>query len=676
MSSTENLLRDAGKFTNGLESGYQSEGIENGLPLQKHKGKKIIKKKESRRNVGLENEGFEIDAEQTNTSVKDSTQVHQASSENKTRKLTTYDKRRHSYAGRTSVSDDTTNPSHESVAQKEKGSHTRHSSADEDLRRRACFNSMRLRRVSSSSQLPSDKVDAGVEEVFYQNLPMAGAENRHQELTFGERPKDEVFLQNPSMVRVENESQELPHRERPKLSKADSVISMDSLCNSVELENRKLNEYSKRLSCALEERAELQQELSILRRNASVARATPTEESERWKISPGIHYRNEKYNSERRISSRGNIDRQLSVEQLRHLQLEQSRKLPDVPASVASQRYDEIHERMESVDRLPQRKVSEKLPQQQEGKTKSQSFRLSDFEKARSERKMANFAADLWKKLLQGEKFHVAENEVERKATTPDVPTRNGYDKELKTRSDSLYDMGSMSEADSEGYHIPHLAEEASLSISRVDLSKKKNTKEKSLVRSESASSLTRTDAFRRNQRRPIRQKRVSTASEPQMKEAKPSKSMGFKDLAKSESRQEKPEKLEGIRSTEAVSQNHSAWFDYMLPPGKHRQRQNPPPQNFQCSSHDPTADERPLSVKLRYYQELERKKSQEENSFDLSDAFMAAEDLEAEMEYRRKAASEAAILRREASRLLWQAMNLERICDPNARVRHIFTPY
>ena len=54
----------------------------------------------------------------------------------------------------------------------------------------------------------------------------------------------------------------------------------------------------------------------------------------------------------------------------------------------------------------------------------------------------------------------------------------------------------------------------------------------------------------------------------------------------------------------------------------------------------------------------------------------MAAEDIEAEMKYREKAAGEAAILRREASRLLWQAMNLERICDPNARVRHIFTPY
>lgn len=78
----------------------------------------------------------------------------------------------------------------------------------------------------------------------------------------------------------------------------------------------------------------------------------------------------------------------------------------------------------------------------------------------------------------------------------------------------------------------------------------------------------------------------------------------------------------------------------------------------------------------MRYYQDLQEQRSRKENSFDLVDAFMAAEDAEAEKEYQRKAAGEAAMLRREASRLLYQAMNLERICDPNARVRHIFTPY
>ncbi|KAM7450578.1 hypothetical protein ABFA07_001594 [Porites harrisoni] len=54
----------------------------------------------------------------------------------------------------------------------------------------------------------------------------------------------------------------------------------------------------------------------------------------------------------------------------------------------------------------------------------------------------------------------------------------------------------------------------------------------------------------------------------------------------------------------------------------------------------------------------------------------MASQDPEGQKELRSQAAGRAAILRREASHLLWEAMNLERICDSNARVRHIFTPY
>ena len=79
MSSTENLFEDAGKFTSSLESGYKSEGTDNGLPLPKHKSKKSSKKKESRKNVGLENKGFEADTEQTDTSTKHKIQVHRAS---------------------------------------------------------------------------------------------------------------------------------------------------------------------------------------------------------------------------------------------------------------------------------------------------------------------------------------------------------------------------------------------------------------------------------------------------------------------------------------------------------------------------------------------------------------------------------------------------------------------
>ena len=59
----------------------------------------------------------------------------------------------------------------------------------------------------------------------------------------------------------------------------------------------------------------------------------------------------------------------------------------------------------------------------------------------------------------------------------------------------------------------------------------------------------------------------------------------------------------------------------------------------------------------------------------ELTDAFMATEDRKERRELQRQAAKEAAILRREASNLLWKAMDLERICDENARVRHVYLP-
>lgn len=657
MSSIENLLQDSGdKSTNTLESGYHSERTEDDLPRPKHK-EKANKKKKHHKDVGLENKGFESDNEQVNRSVKHHTKVHRASSENVARQLTTKaeqrdDKRRNSYAGQPSV--DTTQTA-DVVAQKGGKHRRRSSSADEDLRRRACFNSMRLRRVSSSgsSQLPPSEVDVSVDDdVFYEDFPEKGARKKHQALGYGERYQ---------------------------LKENDRAYSMGSLCDAVKMENRKLDDYSRRLSHALEERANLERELSILRRTASVA-SMPHEE--KWKISSQIHFRNEKYNSERRISTRGNEGNQFSFEQLKRIQYGQSpRKLPDVPRAV-SIKGDEFGEEIrpvtgKKVERLPQRQLTEEFPQQLEQKSKRDSFPLSDSERERRERKTADLAADLWKKLLKGEKFHVeGETVIDKKTpvTSGDRTMKTGNTREVTKSANSSYAKPGMSQRDSERDIIGRLAEVSIPTTSEVE------KREKPLVRSESESNLARTDAFRRNQRRPLRYKRHSSSTEALTGATKPSTST-LNESKTNRLQQEKPEKLEGIRSTEAVSQNHSKWFDYMLPPGKRGNRKHTPPlQNSHEAPHAAQqgipGTEPSLSEKLRYYQELQEQRSREENSFDLVDAFMAAEDVEAEREYQRKAAGEAAILRREASRLLYQAMNLERICDPNARVRHIFTPY
>lgn len=649
MSSTENLLQDSGdKSTNTVESGYYSERAEDDLTRLKHKEKASKKKTEHHRDVGLENKGFESDNEQVNRSGKHSMKVHRTSSENVARQLTTKpeqrdEKRRHSFAGQRSKDEIQTA---DVVSQKGSRHRRRSSSADEDLRRRACFNSMRLRRVSSSesSQLPPSEVDESVDdEVFYEDFAATDAREKHPRLGYAKK---------------------IQSKENHK------AYSMGSLCDVVETENRKLEEYSKRLSYALEERAKLEEELKLLRRTASVA-TMPAEE--KWKISSQIHFRNEKYNSERRLSTRTNEGNQFSLEQLQRIQYGQgSRKLPDVPRVISS-KGDEFGEEIslesdKKVETLPQRKISEENPQQLEQKSKIDSFPLSDSGKERRERKTADLAADLWKKLLRGEKFHVEGETMVDKArdTSLDETTKTEYPKEATKSANPSYAKIGMTQRDSGRDIIGRLA-------SGVD------KKEKPLARSESESNLARTDAFRRNQRRPLRYKRRSISTEALAAETQPSTST----LNKSETngpQQEKPEKLEGIRSTEAVSQNRSKWFDYMLPPGKRGNREDTAsqnsPQNPRPSRQETSGAELSLSEKLRYYQDLQEQRYREENSFDLADAFMAAEDVEAEREYQRKAAGEAAMLRREASRLLYQAMNLERICDPNARVRHIFTPY
>ena len=221
--------------------------------------------------------------------------------------------------------------------------------------------------------------------------------------------------------------------------------------------------------------------------------------------------------------------------------------------------------------------------------------------------------------------------------------------------------------------------------------------------RSESASDFVGTSTFKRNQRRPIRYRRSSSTTESLSASKKGSFSRPGLSYAEQEGTpqvqqeetgmpttmnpQEKSERLPPAQvrnsifqgSTEAVSQNHSKWFDYMLPPGKRgfkKERSGSLPDHSADSLPYSPSTSLCLREKLRYYQDLQEKRTREEDSFGLADAYMASQDPEGQKELRSQAAGRAAILRREASHLLWEAMNLERICDPNARVRHIFTPY
>ena len=713
MSSTENLLQESDKSMNALESGYQSDSNELDEESQRHKAK-ADKKKKYQRNVGLENKGFESDNENVNTGTKHKVQVHRTLSENAntTRETLTTKaeknkgKRRHSYGARTSTD---TAKTADDVIQNASATRRRSSSADEDLRRRACLNSMRLRRVSSSSQQPFSEVDISLDEdVFYDDDFAAGVRRKTRESSY-------------------DGSRETRDKRRE--------YAMDKVCSAFEYESFKLDRYSRRLSFALEQRATLKEELNTLRRAASVPSLTT---DENWKIASKIHHQNEKLNSLRR-QKRGREDKNYATyESLRRFQMQQSRRLPDVPPlSFSSGAYefyetlpiiakkderlpqpkvteefpqhleekgrnDRFHEETQpiieqKVESLPQRNFAKESPQNLKGKDRNGGFFLSELEKETRERKIADLAADLWQKLLQGEKFQgdVDANHETTSANERDATTERGSSGKSKESVNSWYTKPGMREK-ARRESIAKLTEEPRYTTTGFhDL----KTKTATLMRSESESNVARKEAFTRNQRRPVRYKRGSSAAETLVGTARSSASP-LSDVNANEiqqvrqeetymSRPVQPEKsnrfpqaeLENLefQSPEAVSPNPSKWFDYMLPPGKRgikKQSTLKHSQADQYSQHRNTENPSSLQEKLRYYQELQEKRYRDQNSFDLADAYMAAQDGEDEQELRRQAAGKAAILRREASHLLYEAMNLERICDPNARVRHIFTPY
>ena len=749
MTSTENLLQDSDKSTNTLESGYHSDTNEGVEDWQVHT-EKASKKKKFQRNLGLENKGFESDNERVSTASQRKVQVHRTLTEgNKAPRQTTTraehrgDKRRHSYAGRSSV--DTTKKVDSGARNTSATRRRSQSTSEDDLRRRACLNSMRLRRVSSSNQQrPLSEVDMSFDDdVFYDYDYGTATRKKSEEISYGEGQET---------------------REKRK------GYAMGSVCSAVELENRKLNEYSRRLSYALQERATLEEELNTLRRAASVPRLSV---NENWKGSPKIHFRNEKLNSVRR-KSRESEDKKLSFEQLRQMQTERSRKLPVVPQTFSGDENEFLYEIPRAFEKNTQslplptntenpplflkekdgnERFQERIQPALENKAESMSqrdlttaapkhfgeerrrndrFLYSEEEKERRQRKIADLATDLWKKLLQGEKFH-GDNEPRRGKTSietgtaiaergspdkgariddPELSFSSGeyqFTEELNTKA------GTREKAQKD--RIAKLAEHSGPSTSRFQESHAKVGEGTTVARSESESNIARTDAFKRNQRRPLRYKRGSIVAESLIGTARSSTSSliisgakpdeVYQDLSQfkgASARQDIVEQEEtpmyqkiqpeqsntprkapteelGIQSTKVVSQNHSKWFDYMLPPGKRhdgRERQARDVHDTQSPQQENTLHENgpSLQEKLRYYQELLEQRSRDENAFDLVDAYMASQNTEEEEELRKQAAGKAAILRREASHLLWEAMNLERICDPNARVRHVFTPY
>lgn len=716
MTSTEALLQETDIYkTDKFDTGYHSTDAAGEYSMQQ---KASIKGRQNfQRTEGFENKGYESDNDESTTRKGQLRGTLSAEAEknvnrkHETRAAHKGDKRRHSYAANVGLPQD------------KKSTQRRSSVTEDELRRRACLNNMHLRSIESNGSLRSLNRSFHGEDV--EDI-VPGGRNEFDE----DRKKT-----------VDHESHV-------------AKFNMRKVFSSLESENQKLNEYSKRLSIVLQERANLEQELDFLHRAAS-EEIQRLPKHAKWRCSTNIHYSNEKLNSIRR-KQKGNEDRKLSLEGLtKTRQRERSRILPEIPSkSLSSGKSDSVNSipseiegnhrsysqetiaesnsslhaggksqfkeksqpETESEDRgrLPLGRISREWTQHSEEKIEKNRFFLSEVEKQRIGRNIAHLAADLWQKLLQGEKFQGDNGPNDETSTSTKremhnlSEERSGLQKGAKGETPQLFsngtvqilegDMtttGTMPRLKPQNHRIAEWVNNSDQSASASqDAQTKTATDLTVLRRSASESNIRQATAFKRNQRRPLRYKRGSSAAQSLIATAKSSSSQSQDSKSQElqlfsnhtfDVRKEAPEKTNsGDRARPPfqnnVGQIHSKCFDYMLPPGKRRVTTTDKKLNFTpplfLPENKPSPNASTLKEKLRFYQEVQETRLREDNSFDLADAYVASQDSEEGKELQRQAAGEAAILRRQASHLLWQAMNLERICDPNARVRHIFTPY
>ena len=717
MTSTEDLLQKTDKYTTDtFDTPYHSTDAAGENWTQQKAS--IKSRRNFQRILGFENIGYESDNDRTTTSKVQLRGTLSPEAEKIVKRKRAAraahkgDKRRHSYAGNIGLPQD-------------KSSTRRRSSATEDdLRRRAFLNSMHLRSIESNGSLRSLKLSYHEEDM--------------EDIVPGGRNE------------FEEDRKKTVHESHVALYDIGKAFS------SLELGNQKLTEYSRRLSIALQERANLEQELDFLCRVAS-EEVKELPKHAKWRCSPKIHYSNEKLNSVRR-KKKGTDNRKLSLEGLTETpQTERSRILPEISSKCfSSGKLDAINsipseiegnhrsysqetidknnssldfggkpqfkekspQEAESEDRgrLPQGRISLEWTQHSEEKIEKKKFTLSEVEKQRRERKIAHLAADLWQKLLQGEKFQ-GDNGPNNEMSTPSKRVmlnlskeRPGLQKDTKGETPqrvsngngsilegNMTTTGTLPRLKPQNYRMEESGDNSDQSDSASQEAQPKiATDQAELKRSASESNIKQATTFKRNQRRPLRYKRGSSEAQSLIATVKSSSSQPLDSKSQEvqlfsndtfDGRKKEPEETNGgngarpqFQNNEVIGQMHSKWFDYMLPPGKRRVTTTDKKSNFtpplSLPENAPSSNASTLKEKLRFYQEVQERRLREDNLFDLADAYVASQDAEEGKELQGQGAGEAAILRRQASHLLWQAINLERICDPNARVRHIFTPY
>lgn len=718
--STENLLRNS-----HLSASKESlDGHYYGTQARQTKGENQGKTQ------GMENKGFQDDhrgLEPSSTSEinfsyePQSYQKRATSLQQRPVSSSSKEPRRHS------------SPDHSSHLRQEKirsrhGARRRLSSnIEEDLRRKACLNSMK--RHQSANPLPV----SGQEEYSY--VPVT-AQDKGRESYSEDREK----IQNLDEDRG-SERSSMHHDTRNQIEPPLEYGSSQQQYNEVQnmqqtiiaLEKNQLQQYKKRLTLALSERAKLTEELQVLSQSL-----TPRELeidrrfSESISLGSSLGHSPSSARSARLSYSLGDLkvpemygdDGDISVD------YENKLRLPPVPGSAQSSRkkmeipeldlrsLNSSFERVSSdhMENLPKEKGFEKNKETQPLKGGNEGNNENYGEKE----EFKKMVEDIWQDNLRGDVLAQERREEKREDNIVDENARDVNNNEKTTKKrltvEEFLTNGDSKKQPNEKEKIQPQRELSILHGSYEDMNGQ--SRETSPELYEPVECLFRSQTTQGNDREqqqntpPIDHGqgllRLKVDHEKNHDEGNLEKYFTASTLPveKKENRKrddryvnEKEGKtsLKPLGEKATLSENqlprtsgigrlgNERRFNYMIPPGTRLNvaaSSGNKNENFGRNEREKGTGREVervpsnISEKLRYYREKLSNRVEEESSHDLADAYAREKDPEKKREIQQQAASEAAILRREASALLFEAMNLERICDPNGRVKHVYLPH
>lgn len=703
--STENLLRNSHLSTSkeSLDGHYYETQSPQKNEVNEHKTQ------------GIENEAFQDDhrgpepTSAINYSYEpESYQKRASSSQQKPMASSLKEPRRHS------------SPDHSGHLRPERnrlrhgGRRRLSSNIEEDLRRKACLNSMK--RHHSANPLPGSRQ----EEYDYVSSAVPDKKQSYIEDMEKIQNLDKERSSERSLVQQETRNQrEPPFRYDSSRQQDNEVQNMQQTI--IALEKNQLEQYKKRLTLALSERAKLTEELQMLSQSLT-PREMETDRHSSESVSLGSSLgRSSSLRSPRLSHSLGDLRVPEMYGDYGDISVDYENKLrlPPVPGSAQTSRkkmeipeldlrsLNSSFERVSSdhMENPPKEKEIEKDKETQLQKGGGEGNSENSDDENEELKKMVD---DIWQDNLRGDVLAEARKEEKSKDDIADKNTRDSdVNNNEKTSKKRLTVEEFLTNGDSKEKPKEKTQQQRELNILQSYENMNGVLRQSSPELYEPVENLFRYQPLTQENEEKKHQnptdythrlkaddeksrdegtlENYHTASTLPVEKREKRREVGDDVRGKGESNLKRGEatlNYENELPSMTRTGRNERRFNYMVPPGARMVVTSSENENLRRNEKE-KATEREIervpsniSDKLRYYRAKLANRVEEEPSRDLADAYAREKDPEKRREIQRQAAGEAAILRREASALLFEAMNLERICDANGRVRHVYYPH